>query len=224
MGAKFANSGMNTLSGFVRAMIFEGYIVHIDENELKRLNVLANNIANNINQIAHRANVTQKVYKEDIEDIKSLADQLIQPLLFLQSKCLQLRHWQKNAVRRNPDSIESQYVRYELDWLLKLLRSAQEWLQLFRKAGPWKNYGIYCIYNNDLEVHSYVENTWIGNAEVTQGTTVCNGKREVWTDYEQAKAYFLELMMTTEGEERDRAECVYIQILHGLDECSDEDE
>lgn len=89
---KFANSGMNTLSGFVRAMIFEGYIVHIDENELKRLNVLANNIANNINQIAHRANVTNKVYKEDIEDIKSLADQLILPLLFLQSKCLQLKH------------------------------------------------------------------------------------------------------------------------------------
>ena len=89
---KFANSGMNTLSGFVRAMIFEGYIVHIDENELKRLNVLANNIANNINQIAHRANVTNKVYKEDIEDIKSLADQLIHPLLFLQSKCLQLKH------------------------------------------------------------------------------------------------------------------------------------
>lgn len=89
---KFANSGMNTLSGFVRAMTFEGYIVHIDENELKRLNVLANNIANNINQIAHRANVTNKVYKEDIEDVKGLADQLIQSLLFLQSKCLQLKH------------------------------------------------------------------------------------------------------------------------------------
>ena len=54
--------------------------------------------------------------------------------------------------------------------------------------------------------------------------TVCNGKREVWTDYEEAKAYFLELMMTTEGEERDRAECVYIQLTHRLDECSDEDE
>ncbi len=55
-------------------------------------------------------------------------------------------------------------------------------------------------------------------------TTVCNGKREVWTDYEQAKAYFLELMMSTDGEEHDRAECVYIQLLHGLHECSDEDE
>ena len=52
--------------------------------------------------------------------------------------------------------------------------------------------------------------------------TVCNGKREIWTDYEEAKAYFLELMMTTEGEEHERAECVYIQLTHGLSECSDE--
>ena len=55
-------------------------------------------------------------------------------------------------------------------------------------------------------------------------TTVCNGNREVWTDYEEAKAYFLELMMTAEGEERDRAECIYIQLIHGLSECSDKDE
>lgn len=52
--------------------------------------------------------------------------------------------------------------------------------------------------------------------------TLYNGKREVWTDYEEAKSYFLEMMMSTEGEQRDRAECVYIQLLHGLDECSDE--
>ena len=55
-------------------------------------------------------------------------------------------------------------------------------------------------------------------------TTVCNGRREVWTDYEEAKAYFLDLMMSTDGEAHERAECVYIQLLHGLEECSDEDE
>ena len=55
-------------------------------------------------------------------------------------------------------------------------------------------------------------------------TTLCNGRREVWTDYEEAKAYFLEMMMTAEGEKRDRAECIYIQLTHGLDECTDEDE
>ena len=52
--------------------------------------------------------------------------------------------------------------------------------------------------------------------------TVCNGRREVWTDYEETKAYFLERMMSTEGEERDRVECVYIQLILGLSECSDE--
>ena len=43
-------------------------------------------------------------------------------------------------------------------------------------------------------------------------------------EYEEAKAYFLEMMMIAEGEERDRAECIYIQLTHGLSECSDEDE
>ncbi len=55
-------------------------------------------------------------------------------------------------------------------------------------------------------------------------TTVYNNRREVWTDYEEAKAYFLELMMSMDGEEHERAECVYIQLIHGLEECSDEDE
>ncbi len=54
-------------------------------------------------------------------------------------------------------------------------------------------------------------------------TTVCNGKKEVWNDREEAQDFFRRQIMTTEGEERDRAECIYIQLIHGLDECSDED-
>lgn len=55
-------------------------------------------------------------------------------------------------------------------------------------------------------------------------TTVCNGKREIWAGREEAIDFFIRQMMTTEDEERERAECVYIQLIHGLDECSDEDE
>ena len=55
-------------------------------------------------------------------------------------------------------------------------------------------------------------------------TTVCNGRREVWMNYEEAKSYFLELMMYTDGEKHERVECIYIQLLHGLEEGSDEDE
>ena len=89
---KYANSGMSSLSGFVRAMIFDGYLVHIDGDEMKRLCNLTSNIANNINQIAHRANVTNKVYKEDIEEIKEIGDKLWRPLMFLQTKVAQLKH------------------------------------------------------------------------------------------------------------------------------------
>lgn len=52
-------------------------------------------------------------------------------------------------------------------------------------------------------------------------TTVCNGRKEVWEDREEAQDFFLRQMMTTEGEERDRAECIYIQLIHGLDKCED---
>lgn len=89
---KFENSGMSSLSVFVRAMIFEGYIAQVNENELKELARIANNVANNINQIARRVNVTNKVYKEDIEEIKELGDKLWRPLMFLQTKVAQLKH------------------------------------------------------------------------------------------------------------------------------------
>lgn len=89
---KYQNSGMGSLSEFVRAMIFEGYIVQMDKSKLQEIYKLASNIANNINQIAHRANVTNNVYKEDIDKIKTLANQLWKPLLSLQSKIVHLKH------------------------------------------------------------------------------------------------------------------------------------
>lgn len=89
---KFQNSGMPTLSDFVGAMIFEGYIVQLDNNELKKIERTANNVASNINQIAIRANSTSNVYPEDIAEIKYLAHQIIQPLLLLRTQIMGLKH------------------------------------------------------------------------------------------------------------------------------------
>lgn len=89
---KFQNSGMDTLSGFIRAMIFEGYIVQMDENELRQIHKLASNIVNNINQIAVRVNSTSNIYADDIADIKEGVNKLWQPLNFWQTKILQLKH------------------------------------------------------------------------------------------------------------------------------------
>lgn len=89
---KYQNSGMSSLSGFVRAMIFEGYIVHMDENELHKIYKLAGNIASNINQISARVNSTHNIYENDIAEIKNGVNKLWQPLNFLQTKVLQLKH------------------------------------------------------------------------------------------------------------------------------------
>ncbi|MDE6519165.1 MAG: plasmid mobilization relaxosome protein MobC [Ruminococcus sp.] len=89
---KFQNSGMDTLSGFVRAMIFEGYIVQMDENEIHAIYQLVGNIANSINQIALRVNRTGNIYDKDIEDIQFRLNLLWQPLNFLKTKIAQLKH------------------------------------------------------------------------------------------------------------------------------------
>lgn len=89
---KFRNSGLKSRSEFIRAMIFEGYIVQINEDELKKIYRLVNNIASNVNQIAVRANSTGNVYAEDIAEIKEELQKIWQPLRFFQSKLQKLNH------------------------------------------------------------------------------------------------------------------------------------
>ena len=74
-----------------------------------------------------------------------------------------------------------------------------------------------------MEVTIMLKTPELAMPRTNKVTTVCNGKREVWTDYEEDKAHFLEMMMSTDGEEHERVECVYIQLMHELDECSDAD-
>ena len=87
---KFLESGMKSRSDFIRAMIYQGYIVKFSEFELKELIRLARNISNNINQIAVRANSGGKIYDNDIADIKKGVDQLWQPLRYFQSQLMSL--------------------------------------------------------------------------------------------------------------------------------------
>lgn len=89
---KFQNSGMDSLSGFVRAMIFEGYIVQMDENKLQEIIKLARSISHNVNQIAVRVNSTRNIYENDIEEIKYGVNRLWQPLMFLQTQLLKVKH------------------------------------------------------------------------------------------------------------------------------------
>lgn len=89
---KFRNSGLKSRSEFIRALIFEGYLIFMNENELKKLDQLIYNVANNIDQIAVRVNSTGNVYADDIAEIKEGQDKIWQQPKFFQSKFLSLTH------------------------------------------------------------------------------------------------------------------------------------
>ena len=88
---KFKNSGLKSRSDFIRTMIFEGHIVHLNQTELQEIYRLVSTIANNVNQIAVRVNSTGKIYAEDIAQIQEGINQIWQRLNFLQSKLLRLK-------------------------------------------------------------------------------------------------------------------------------------
>ena len=83
---KFRNSGLKSRSEFIRAMIFEGYIVHFDEEKFDKIYKLIGSISNNVNQIAVRVNSTDKVYREDMDNIKDGVEKIWQQLRYFQSQ------------------------------------------------------------------------------------------------------------------------------------------
>ncbi|MBP7186973.1 MAG: plasmid mobilization relaxosome protein MobC [Ruminococcus sp.] len=89
---KFRNSGLKSRSEFIIAMIFEGYIVHFDEEKFDKIYKLIGSISNNVNQITVRVNSTNKIYAEDIVNIKEGQDKIWQQLKYFQSKFLSLTH------------------------------------------------------------------------------------------------------------------------------------
>ena len=75
---KFKLSGKNSKSAFIRQLIIKGFVFDIDFSEIQRYNYLLSNIANNVNQVAHRCNETRSVYRSDIDELKKEIDKIWQ--------------------------------------------------------------------------------------------------------------------------------------------------
>ena len=52
-------------------------------------------------------------------------------------------------------------------------------------------------------------------------TTVCYGKVQEWDDRSEARNFFLNAMMNSEGAERERYANIYFRIIRGQDCCTD---
>lgn len=82
---KFKLSGCKSMSSYLRKMAVTGKIIQFDSSAMIEANRLISNIANNINQIAVRVNSTDRIYAEDIDEIKTKVAELWQLQISIQS-------------------------------------------------------------------------------------------------------------------------------------------
>lgn len=78
LNEKVNASKLHSKSEYLRQLIVHGKVYYCDYNELSRLNYEIGKIGNNINQIAHRMNSQNHIYKSDIEEIKTLMEKVWQ--------------------------------------------------------------------------------------------------------------------------------------------------
>lgn len=70
------NSGLSSMSAYLRKMIFDGYIINVDLSNLSSVEKLLRNLSNNLNQIARRVNLSGNDYPEDLKDIRERLNEL----------------------------------------------------------------------------------------------------------------------------------------------------
>ena len=72
---KMLGMGIRSLSAYIRKMALDGYCLHLDLQELRRMAYLLQ--VCNLNQYTKAANENGQVYAADLEDLRTRLDELI---------------------------------------------------------------------------------------------------------------------------------------------------
>ncbi len=67
-------SGSGTLQDYLLQAAINGYLIKVDYSDIKDLVYEINRIGNNINQIAHKINSENVIYRNDIEEVQDKVD------------------------------------------------------------------------------------------------------------------------------------------------------
>ena len=74
---KMLSIGIRSLSAYIRKMALDGYCLHLDLPQLRRMAYLLQMCSNNLNQYAKVANENGQIYTADLEDLRARLDELI---------------------------------------------------------------------------------------------------------------------------------------------------
>ena len=76
LDVKVKESKMRSTTAFLRHLIRHGFVYYVDYGELREMVRQIHGAAVNINQIAHRINATESIYKSDMEELKKELDEI----------------------------------------------------------------------------------------------------------------------------------------------------
>ena len=71
---RMAQAGTINMAAYLRKMAIDGYVVKLELPELRDLISLLRRTSNNFNQIARRVNSTNRIYEDDIHEMKLTID------------------------------------------------------------------------------------------------------------------------------------------------------
>lgn len=74
---KMQELGTHNMAAYLRKMALDGYCLHLDLPQLRRMAYLLQMCSNNLNQYAKAANENGRVYAADLEDLQQRLDELI---------------------------------------------------------------------------------------------------------------------------------------------------
>ena len=75
---KMEASGILSIGSYLRKMALDGYCLHLDLPQLRRMAYLLQMCSNNLNQYAKVANENGQIYTADMEDLRQRLDELIE--------------------------------------------------------------------------------------------------------------------------------------------------
>ncbi len=73
---RMKKSGSSSLREFVVDAATNGFLINVDYSDIKALAYEINRIGNNVNQIAHRINSENIVYKAEIKEVQENVDMI----------------------------------------------------------------------------------------------------------------------------------------------------
>ena len=72
---RMAQAETINMAAYLRKMAIDGYVVKLDLTELRDMISLLRRTSNNFNQIARRVNSTDRIYADDIQEMKTMIEQ-----------------------------------------------------------------------------------------------------------------------------------------------------